>query len=1113
MPLPTSNSQRSTVEFDSVKPTVVSAMGAAANNIDNKLALLQKDQEIENLKTEIKDLKEKLETIMLKRSEDKVKLKEFEKTKIQLQQLLEFKSKISESQADLQRQLAIARKEAKEAVEQQQQHADEMADLAEAAEIATLDKEMAEEKCETLQAEIEQMKEKIEELTLDLEIIRSEISEKGSEGAAAHYEVKQLEQQNERLKEALMKLRDLSAHEKQEQQRMQKELDHQKSEITELSRTKEKLSMLVEDYEKQLNELKEQVDAALGAEEMVELLTDRNLTLEEKVRELQESVDDLERLHDVNEQLQESARENEIELREEIDMTKAKVSEANRKMEAMQETLTDYEQTIHKFRELTEHLRENNNELRAQLEKESDKVAKFTPAETFDYKVKFAETKAFARAVEMEMRRMEVQQANQHVSYLCSFMPDSFLARGGDHDAILVLLLVPRIISKAEILSTQVRDKFQLSEEIKPDAIVKSHKLEQYSFACCLLVHLYTLQSFLHQYMSALRTCSVELFMKIGTLYPEMAVQERALDFYIDLLRRDQLDENVQLETLQKAVAYFQSLYSVHLANEQVDYVSLMSDFMQLFGAACDGINTDIGAISVLIKPGEHETDIGNLLKDTISCIQNIRPLVKKIRRRLPNENSSITIKFGQEIQNQLVACREHMERVITAAHIICQAAMQQVIMSPEVQYISTQKLKELAHKATDEAYGKDDIGPGCLTQSLNLVLELLAKISNALQDGEYDSEVFNENKVIAPVFMRAQCIKGETKDVENLKFKLEAREMDIIEIKKALKLKSEELSEMHIRKEMTERKLELSSRDNDEQIERIQRQLDETKMMLKKKEKEFEDTLDHLQADIDALETERGELKDKLKAISKKALIEGLSKPSSFASLVQSPTSPTLQSTTSSSPIVRDSPLLIQLIQDLKLALKHVKNENIRLKTDTLKDQLAKLPPLKLPSKQTGIASPTGFSNMLDLESGSDTKLAHVAKRTSHLLKELNDLSASPTLVDISKRRAATQPSIQKIAPVNHLLESLSTLRKFQKEVDQLQFEVTSLAAARHGNVHGEFATFPDPHATKALKDKEQLVAKVLFPPQHSSKVTSSETISLLVNINELKNIHSKLL
>lgn len=52
------------------------------------------------------------------------------------------------------------------------------------------------------------------------------------------------------------------------------------------------------------------------------------------------------------------------------------------------------------------------------------------------------------QAIEMELRQMEVHQANRHVSLLTSFMPDSFLRHGADHDCILVLLLIPRLICK-----------------------------------------------------------------------------------------------------------------------------------------------------------------------------------------------------------------------------------------------------------------------------------------------------------------------------------------------------------------------------------------------------------------------------------------------------------------------------------------------------------------------------------------------------------------------------------------------------------------------------------------------------------------------------------------
>lgn len=53
-----------------------------------------------------------------------------------------------------------------------------------------------------------------------------------------------------------------------------------------------------------------------------------------------------------------------------------------------------------------------------------------------------------SQAIEMELRKMEVAQANRQVALLISFMPDSFLRHGGDHDGILVLLLIPRLICK-----------------------------------------------------------------------------------------------------------------------------------------------------------------------------------------------------------------------------------------------------------------------------------------------------------------------------------------------------------------------------------------------------------------------------------------------------------------------------------------------------------------------------------------------------------------------------------------------------------------------------------------------------------------------------------------
>nr|CAH7755037.1 unnamed protein product [Callosobruchus chinensis] len=295
-------------------------------SIEEKISNLQLQQELENRSQQIKDLSEKLETLKLKRQEDKEKLKDYDKLKIQLEQLIEFKSKIMSTQASLQRDIQKAKQEAKEAIEAKEAHAEEVADLAEAVEMATLDKEMAEEKAESLQLELEMCKERLEEVTLDLEILKAEMQEKGGsaassgEGQVSAYEMKQLQQQNARLRETLVRLRDLSAHDKHEYQKLLKDVDQKKSEITELGKTKEKLSARVEEMEQQIADLQEQVDAALGAEEMVVILGEQKLTLEEKVAQLQDEVAELEALQDMNDQLVESNAELEADLREELDM-------------------------------------------------------------------------------------------------------------------------------------------------------------------------------------------------------------------------------------------------------------------------------------------------------------------------------------------------------------------------------------------------------------------------------------------------------------------------------------------------------------------------------------------------------------------------------------------------------------------------------------------------------------------------------------------------------------------------------------------------------------------------------------------------------------------------
>lgn len=1058
-------------------------------------------KEEEGLRAQVRDLEEKLETLRLKRAEDKAKLKELEKHKIQLEQVQEWKSKMQEQQADLQRRLKEARKEAKEALEAKERYMEEMADTADAIEMATLDKEMAEERAESLQQEVEALKERVDELTTDLEILKAEIEEKGSDGAASSYQLKQLEEQNARLKDALVRMRDLSSSEKQEHVKLQKLMEKKNQELEVVRQQRERLQEELSQAESTIDELKEQVDAALGAEEMVEMLTDRNLNLEEKVRELRETVGDLEAMNEMNDELQENARETELELREQLDMAGARVREAQKRVEAAQETVADYQQTIKKYRQLTAHLQDVNRELTNQQEASVERQQQ-PPPETFDFKIKFAETKAHAKAIEMELRQMEVAQANRHMSLLTAFMPDSFLRPGGDHDCVLVLLLMPRLICKAELIRKQAQEKFELSDNCSERPGLRGAAGEQLSFAAGLVYSLSLLQATLHRYEHALSQCSVDVYKKVGSLYPEMSAHERSLDFLIELLHKDQLDETVNVEPLTKAIKYYQHLYSIHLAEQPEDCTMQLADHIKFTQSALDCMSVEVGRLRAFLQGGQEATDIALLLRDLETSCSDIRQFCKKIRRRMPGTDAPgipAALAFGPQVSDTLLDCRKHLTWVVAVLQEVAAAAAQLIAPLAENEGLPVAALEELAFKASEQIYGTPSSSPyECLRQSCNILISTMNKLATAMQEGEYDAE--RPPSKPPPVELRAAALRAEITDAEGLGLKLEDRETVIKELKKSLKIKGEELSEANVRLSLLEKKLDSAAKDADERIEKVQTRLEETQALLRKKEKDFEETMDALQADIDQLEAEKTELKQRLNSQSKRT-IEGLRSPppSGIATLVSGIAGGAVPGQAPGSVpgpgLVKDSPLLLQQISAMRLHISQLQHENNILKGAQMKASLASLPPLHV-------------AKLSHEGPGSELPAGALYRKTSQLLETLNQLSTHTHVVDITRTSPATK------SPSAQLMEQVAQLKSLSDTIEKLKDEVLKETVSQRpgATVPTDFATFPSSAFLRAKEEQQDdtvYMGKVTF----SCAAGLGQRHRLVLTQEQLHQLHSRLI
>lgn len=123
----------------------------------------------------------------------------------------------------------------------------------------------------------------------------------------------------------------------------------------------------------------------------------------------------------------------------------------------------------------------------------------------------------------------------------------------------------------------------------------------------------------LNEFSSAMSTCSPETFLRVGTLYPEMCVHERAVDFYIDLLRKNQLDETVPIDNLEKGLQYFQNIYPLHLGSEKIDHPTFLRSHLKALLSAIEALLVELQVGQLLLAPDQASSEIGTLLKVLIT--------------------------------------------------------------------------------------------------------------------------------------------------------------------------------------------------------------------------------------------------------------------------------------------------------------------------------------------------------------------------------------------------------------------------------------------------------------------------------------------------------------
>ena len=121
-----------------------------------------------------------------------------------------------------------------------------------------------------------------------------------------------------------------------------------------------------------------------------------------------------------------------------------------------------------------------------QMDKYDEQLKLAGSVQSSDFKAKIVETRSYGELLEGELKKIEAMNLSRHVQLLTLFLPEQWMKRGADHDCILLVLLIQRLISKCDLLINEIGKKFERIHPLTVDDVMKSHRAEQWSFACKL---------------------------------------------------------------------------------------------------------------------------------------------------------------------------------------------------------------------------------------------------------------------------------------------------------------------------------------------------------------------------------------------------------------------------------------------------------------------------------------------------------------------------------------------------------------------------------------------------------------------------------------------------
>ncbi|SGY89595.1 BQ5605_C039g11758 [Microbotryum silenes-dioicae] len=957
-------------------------------------------------KREHDELLAKLRILEARRAEDREKLRDVERLKEEAEEWDKIKEKTRTKLVELANEVKELKKANKELRADRDAFESKFEDLNDQVEISLLDKEVAEERFDAVNAQLEAVKERAAELEVEVAVLREENSKLEGEGAEAVRQVEggdatktslayiQLEKQNLRLKDALLRLRDLTSETEAEQKRKIADLEAELDLTSDLQAEFENNLIELERAEAQVEELKIQLDDTLGAEDMLEQLTDKNLLLTEKIDELTTIVEDLESLKELNDELEESHVETEKQMQEELDLKDLQLQELRQRTDVLEDGILDYERTISQFRELVANLQSDLEQLRHHQASQQSESASLTSQSqamlNLNLKLQSSMLKGQVKTIDLELRKLDAQQASEHLAIVRPYLLPAFF--DNDSDAVDALLFFERIAYKADLVGMLIEQTHGVTEALNsvvPEALIA---------VCETRAKLAQFATLNKKFSANLKRCDPETFLKMGRIYHEVSPTEKRVDAFIDALRREELREVECGKEVDGLIAQAEHLAETHLTNSVLDLAERELACVTALDLHFDTIAAAVGfakqTIATLSKDPDVALELGDAniddivfkpLQNLFNQARNAKVVTKKLLRRLEElvgSSSALSMDHAEGVDTL-----SYNSSAIAAAA----AKLASSILAYCTEVRTSKRPFELSHFL---AIAKDVAANELGKQTARPLEEIGALLGQLAQDvGTTLSTAMDPDQIVRldyepPWIARVTELQSHAAINVEAERKVHKLNEELRDLVREMRTKDMAYQESIVKIEVMEKRMEAVKKQADAITE-----LEAELVKSKKQERVYEEAIEALHSDLDAMEQELTKMKQNVVSNDKSA------GPGEGEAVVYEGN--------------METSYLIEQLESLRNAVRFLRSENSYLKSQDLLTELDALPtyvlpaitPIMLPKETSGLpVSP----RRTPVASATSTTVAPLeptsfAVQSKQLLHEARLLSATPRLVDLS--------------------------------------------------------------------------------------------------------------